>query len=729
MIRNLQWLNRNVAMCAMLTALSTPVVSMAQGQKKAPQSAQRQMEKLNRGIVAVKLPDGQVFVSWRLLATDNARVGFNLFRKTTDGEAVKLNAKPITESTNWVDATAATAPDATYFVRAVRNGGPGQGEESSSPDMATAWAQQYMRLALQRPAGGTNASGAYTYTPNDCSVGDLDGDGTYEIIVKWDPTNAKDNSQSGYTGNVYLDAYKLDGTQLWRIDLGKNIRAGAHYTQFMVYDLDGDGKAEVACKTSDGTIDGQGKVMGDANADYRNSAGYILRGPEYLTVFNGLTGAAYPSVTYLPQRHPVKGDNPTTSELNAIWGDNYGNRVDRFLGAVAYLDGVHPSLVMCRGYYTRSVLVAWDFKDGQLTQRWTFDSDDPSTPGNKAYRGQGNHNLTVADVDADGKDEIVYGSCAIDDDGKGLYSTGRGHGDALHVSDMDPDRPGLEAFSPHEDQKAYGSAAADFRDARTGELIWGRPGPNQGDVGRGLAADIDPRYKGFEAWASRGGLYSAKGEQISTSRPSINFAIWWDGDLSRELLDGTSIDKWNFETSRSNRLLSASTFGAAQNNTTKANPGLSADLFGDWREEVIWRNANDAELLIFTTTIPTQYRLTTLMHDPQYRLSVAWQNVAYNQPPHTGFYLGSDMEIASASPTAPGKVKGKAAVYPNPTTNSFKIASKHAFTYEVYNGFGQVVEQGEGKHVKEVGGSLQTGMYVVKVHTTEGVETLQVSKE
>ena len=616
--------------------------------------AVRQMETLGRGIVAVDRGDGSVFVSWRLLATDAANVGFDLYRKSAGGTATKLNSTPITAGTNFVDATPDPAPGTTYFVNAVAAGGPNQGTMPTNPETTPVWAQQYMRLPLQRPAGGVTSTGqAYTYTPGDCSVGDLDGDGQYEIIVKWDPSNQQDNSLSGYTGNVYLDAYKLNGTRMWRIDLGRNIRAGAHYTQFMVYDLDGDGKAELACKTADATIDGTGQVLGDANADHRNTAGYILRGPEYLTVFNGLTGAAYPSVRYLPQRHPdpAIGDNPTPAQLNAIWGDNYGNRVDRFLAAVAYLDGEHPSLVMCRGYYTRSVLVAWDFKNGQLTQRWIFDSND-GTPGNLAYRGQGNHNLSVADVDGDGKDEIVYGSCAIDDDGKGLYATGRGHGDAMHVSDLDPTRPGLEVFSVHETQAQYGSAPLDFRDARNGNLIWGAPGPNQGDIGRGVTMDVDPRTIGSESWGSRGGLYAANGTQISTARPSpINFAVWWDGDLLREPLDNVTISKWDWQTSRLSTLLNVAALGGASNNGTKATPNLSADLFGDWREEVIWRHTNNEELLIFTTTIPTQHRLTTLMQDSHYRVSIAWQNVSYNQPPHTGFYLGEGMQLDTTPPT------------------------------------------------------------------------------
>jgi rhamnogalacturonan endolyase len=653
------------------------------GQANAQNAPVRQpAEALGRGVVAVDQGNGSVFVSWRMLNTDGASVGFDLYRQPAGGAAVKVNATPIMTSTNWVDTTPGTIAGTTYSVRPVRGGVA----LAPASEAAPVWPQQFKRLALQQPATGTTPTGGtYTYSPNDCSVGDLDGDGQQEIIVKWDPSNSQDNSLSGYTGNVYLDAYKLDGTRLWRIDLGKNIRAGAHYTQFMVYDFDGDGKAELACKTADGTVDGTGQVLGSATADYRNANGYILSGPEYLTMFNGQTGAAYPSVRYLPQRHPTVGDNPTPAQINTIWGDNYGNRIDRFLACVAYLDGVHPSLVMCRGYYTRTVLVAWDFKNGQLTQRWTFDSND-GNPANTAFRGQGNHNLSVGDVDGDGKDEIVYGSCAIDDNGQGMYATGRGHGDAMHLSDFDPARPGLEVFSVHETQSQYGSAPNDFRDAATGTLIWGAPGPNQGDVGRGVAMDIDPRYLGAESWSTRGGLYAANGTQISTARPSpINFAVWWDGDLLRENLDNVTISKWNWQNSTSSTLLNAGALGAASNNSTKATPNLSADLFGDWREEVIWRNSNNQELLIFTTTIPTQYRMPTLLQDAQYRLSIAWQNVAYNQPPHTGYYLGDGMKLPVLSqaqqlitfPALPDKLLGDAP-FALPATSTSGLAISYA---------------------------------------------------
>jgi rhamnogalacturonan endolyase len=579
----------------------------------------RQMETLDRGVVAVSLDGGRVYVGWRLFGTEPNDIAFNVYR-----DGMPVNTQPITDSTNLVDEL--RDPNAAYTVCPVVDGL--EGPPSAS---ATVWAQDYLTIPLATPDG---------YTPNDASVGDLDGDGQYEIVLHQTGAS-RDNSQSGLTDEPILQAYKLDGTLMWSINLGKNIREGAHYTQFMVYDLDGDGKAEVACKTADGTVDGQGQIIGDPNADWRQSDGYILAGPEFLTIFDGQTGAALVTTDYIPPRGRVSD-----------WGDSYGNRVDRFLACIAYLDGERPSLVMCRGYYTRAVLVAWNWRGGELTRVWTFDSDD-GTPGNLAYRGQGNHNLSVADVDGDGKDEIIYGACAIDDDGTGLYSTGLGHGDAMHLGDIDPTRPGLEVWGIHENpQHPYG---ANLRDAATGEVIWGL---SLDDPGRGLALDLDPRTIGDECWANNSdGLYDCKGVRISATKPrSCNFGVWWDGDLLRELLDSNAISKWNWQSGSQTTLLTAS--ACTSNNGTKSTPCLCADILGDWREEVIWRTKDNQELRVYTTTIPTDRRIYTLMHDPVYRLSVAWQNVAYNQPTHTGFYLGDGMATPPRpfiTTVAPGK--------------------------------------------------------------------------
>ncbi|MFT0802247.1 rhamnogalacturonan lyase [Bacillus swezeyi] len=586
------------------------------------------MECLNRGLIAVKTERG-VFISWRLLGTDPHETAFNIYRDGT-----RINASPISSSTNFLDEHG--DEKSVYFVKSIL-----RGKECAKSKETSVWKKPYMDVPLNKPEGGTAPDGkAYTYSANDASIGDLDGDGEYEIVLKWDPSNSKDNAHNGYTGEVFIDAYKLDGTFLWRINLGKNIRAGAHYTQFMVYDLDGDGKAEIAMKTADGTMDGTGGVIGDYNADYRNEQGRILSGPEYLSIFAGETGEELVTVDYDPPRGRLED-----------WGDGYGNRMDRFLAGIAYLDGERPSLVMARGYYTRTVLAAYNFRGGRLTKLWTFDSDKPEYA---AYAGQGNHSLSVADVDGDGKDEIIYGAMAVDHDGTGLYTTGLGHGDAMHLSDLDPDRPGLEVFQVHEDARLpYGLS---FRDAETGEVLWGIPADT--DVGRGMAAHIDPRYQGALVWAidppgSEGhsyGLYTCKGEKISDAAPaSANFAIWWDGDLLRELLDHDwkepegvpKIDKWDYHCGRLINLLTAE--GTLSNNWTKGTPVLQANIFGDWREDVMFRTAESEALRIYTTTELTEHRFYTFMHDPVYRLAVAWQNVAYNQPPHPSFYLGTGM--------------------------------------------------------------------------------------
>ena len=586
-----------------------------QPEPKAKALPARHVEKLGRGVVALHHGEGKVFVSWRLLGTDPEAVAFNVYRKTGDAEAVKLTNEPLTKGTCFEDKGVEFAKPVQYTVRTVIDGKEGEASRAWTLP-ANAPAQPYISVPLKTLPG---------HTPNDATVADLDGDGEYEIILKQEQ-RPRDNSQKGATGETKLEAYKMDGTLRWRINLGKNIREGAHYTQFLVYDFDGDGKAEVMCKTADGTVDGGGTVIGNKDADHRNADGYVLDGPEYLTVFDGMTGKALATVDYVPARGKVSD-----------WGDAYGNRVDRFLAGVAYLDGSRPSAVFCRGCYTRTVLAAWDWRAGKLSQRWVFDSNEAG----RAYTGQGDHSLSVADVDGDGKDDIIYGAMTVGSDGKGLYSTGLGHSDALHVSDFDPDRPGLEVFNIHEKKPDCGVS---FRDAKTGKVIWSKPST---DVGRGLAANIDPRHKGAQFWASGpglDGLYNVKGEKVSDRKPrSCNFAIWWDGDPLRELLNGNTVSKWNWERGTETTLLTAT--GCSSNNGTKSAPALSADIFGDWREEVMLRTSDNKELRIYTTPIPTDMRLCTLMHDPQYRVAIAWQNVGYNQPPHPSFYLGEGMKM------------------------------------------------------------------------------------
>jgi len=405
-----------------------------------------------------------------------------------------------------------------------------------------------------------------------------------------------------------------------------NIRAGAHYTQFLVGDYDGDGKAEMACKTAPGTKDGTGAFLSKGSAasashttDYRNSSGYILTGSEYLTIFNGLTGKEMSTVDYTPTRGTVSD-----------WGDSYGNRVDRFLATNAYLDGKKPSMVFQRGYYTRMAVTAYDWNGTTLSKRWAYDAP---TSGSGDY-GQGNHNLSAGDVDGDGFDEIIEGASAIDHDGKFLYRTGLGHGDAMHMSDLDPDNAGMEVWEVHEDASA--AYRYELHDAKSGKILWGVAA--SGDDGRGMAADIDASSRGVEMWsASSGSVFSCKGKEISTSKPSQCFRVYWDGDLLDELLDGTKIDKWS--SSGTTRLLNLT---GTSCNSTKATPNFSGDILGDWREEVILHD--DANLYIHTTTTPTNFRLYTLAHDPVYRLGMSWQNAAYNQPPHLGFWLGAGID-------------------------------------------------------------------------------------
>ena len=615
-------------------------------------------ERLDRGVVAIR-DHQKVIVSWRLLKTDDPNQTFDVYR---NGQ--KLSASK-TGGTFYVDESPLSG-DVVYEVR----GGSKNGSYTLKADAP----EGYIPIPIEKPADGVTPSGQpYFYIANDASVGDVDGDGQYEIILKWDPSNAHDNAHDGFTGPTLFDCYRLDGKRLWRIDMGRNIRSGAHYVPFMVYDFDGDGKAELMVRTSDGTTDGLGNVIGDATADYRHGVmeaqarqaegqmspqeerpfnrreewarynngkrpmtGRILTGNEYITVFDGLTGRALDTKPYIPER----------GNLND-WGDEYANRSDRFLAGVAYLDGIHASGIFCRGYYTRSVIAAWDWDGHELKTHWVFDTNDPEWTN---YAGQGNHNLRVADVDGDGCDEITYGSMAIDHDGRGLYNTGMGHGDALHLMVFDPSSDRLQVWDCHENRRD----GSDFRDAATGKVIFQIPSTS--DVGRCMAADIDPTNPGLEMWSSDShGIRNIKGEVIYSAQDpsdpqhqrhlrlngqplSVNFGIWWDGDLLRELLDHETVSKYDWE---NHQIMTVQRFDGQFNNGTKSNPCLSADILGDWREEVLIRNRESTELRLYVSTIPTNHRIPCLMEDIPYRLSVASENTGYNQPPEPGFYLGT----------------------------------------------------------------------------------------
>ena len=572
-------------------------------------------EKLSRGLIGIPTEDGMYF-SWRMTLEDAAGLQFDLYRSSGGGAEVKLNKEPIDRTSDFLDRTVDYTVDNRWTLKATT------GEVAIWTRLKGEERNPYLSVPVCKPEDGEIAGESFTYTANDCSVGDLDGDGEYEIILKWFPSNSKRPPQRGFTGNTYLDAYKMDGTRLWRIDLGPNVRSGAATTNFLVFDFDGDGCAEICCKTGDGTVDGLGHRIGDAQADWRTwdkkspTYGKIVNGPEYLTVFEGRTGKELDSKEYIPTRYPLDGWGGVGGNCG---NDNTGGRSDRFTAGVAFLDGKTPSPVMVRGWYGRTVVAAWTFTNGALKHTWTFDS---AAPGWEAYSGMGNHSVTVADFD-----------------GKGLFTTGLRHGDALHAGRFIPSRQGMQVFGVHENEGdneiVKRTPAVAMFDGATGEIIW-QDGLGQ-DAGRGVAADIDPRYDGAECWCNIGGLRRGDtGEIISNRKPdSCNFTIYWDADPLAELLDHVSISKWNWNTESTDLLLKAER--VVSNNGTKGNPCLSGDILGDWREEVIWASEDQTELRIYSTTIPAVDRRATWMNDRQYRLAIAWQNVAYNQPPHSSF--------------------------------------------------------------------------------------------
>lgn len=609
------------------TSLSDLYMVHAEESSGEQAKVKRQVELLNRGVVAMKTGEG-VYLSWRFLGTDTADTSFDVYR-----DEQKITDSPITGSTNYLDASGTVG--ASYSIHTLKNG-----VETEQSKPVSVWENNYLDIPLDKPADGITPPAAdksederkYTYMPNDAACGDLDGDGEYEIVLKWMPSNSGDNMPDGYRGNVYLDAYEMNGKKLWRIDLGVNIRAGAHYTPFLVYDFDGDGYAELVCKTADGTVDGKGNVIGEAGKDWRNGGGAILQGPEYLTLFDGLTGEALDTINYEPGR----GIHGTEGVVNKdYWGDDFGNRSERYLAGVAYLNGKTPSVLVSRGYYVNFGMTAYDIVDKKFQKRWFFDT---AEKGNEKFAGQGNHNLAVADVDADGFDEIVFGACTIDHDGTGLYSNELGHGDAIHVGDFDLENPGLEIFSCFE-HEPYGAA---LRKAATGDFLFRYTAKS--DTGRCIAGNLSADNPGAEFSASLGDdLWNSKGDVIGTwssiTKWGQNFTIYWDGDLEQEVMERRMIDGYG-----KGRIFTAPE-NLAHINDSKGNNCLTADLLGDWREEVIWPSGDGTFLRLYHTTAKTEYRIATLMHDTQYRVQVAAQNVGYNQPAHTSFFLGTGYDL------------------------------------------------------------------------------------
>jgi rhamnogalacturonan endolyase len=576
-----------------------------------------QMENVDRGLLAVNV-DGGVYVGWRMFGYEYdamaSNVSYNLYR---DGKKLTNLA----DSTNYLDASGIAA--SSYTVTAVI-----EGIEGPQSPAATPWAQNYLSIPLSPPPAGQYAS---TYNANDGSPGDLDGDGQYDIVLKWDPIGGGDDSDTpSPTGNVYLDGYTLTGKRLWRIDLGRNIPAGPHYTQFSVYDFDGDGKAEVACKTAPGTRDGTGAYLStgpaasdDDTAVYVDSAGTVLTGPEYLTVFDGATGKELATVDY-----PVpRGDVCT-------WGDCLGNRLERYNGGMAFVSDTgngkaasgRPSIIHQRGYYTRLTVSAYNWRDGQLTKNWIFDSN---APGNATAAGEGCHSAEAGDTNDDGAQEIITGPLTIASDGTFQCTTGIGHGDAMHVGELVVGK-GLSVFQVHE-----AAGGHDCHDAATCKIYFNVTNPGFED-GRGVADYVSPDDTTAATCSSGIGNVNCGTGTAVTHSAGTNFLIYWDADESRELLDGASITKVGGGT-----LLNAT--GCLGNNGTKNTPTLTADLLGDWREELVLRESSNTALRVYTTTNVTDRRIYTLMHDPTYRAQVAFEQSGYNQPPHLGFHVGAGM--------------------------------------------------------------------------------------
>lgn len=692
---------------SMISSLGTgfAVTTAGAATAKTPQYQPnaRQMEKLNRGLIAayrvadnrsVMAAEAGVFLSWRLLGTESLEnQAFDIYRGTSaTGSFTKIKTTGAHDATNYID----TAGTASNYYKVVPAGGDASKEtavKASATNITPKGSEvgngnslpgsyTYVDIPIDRPADVArmgdgkksyyyNVDSSHEGGANDASVGDLDGDGDYELVLKWDPTDSKDSAGADFTGNVYIDAYELDpnaekvngGYRKWRIDLGQNVTAGAHYTQFIVYDFDGDGRAEIAMKTAPGTIDGMGKYVtevGDTdkikNTD--NTKSYIgtsgrLKGKnpftQFLTVFDGETGEALATTEYIPYEMHSK----------TYWGDPSAkyNRSERYLAGVGYIDGVHPSIIMCRGYYNDAVVRTYIWDGTDLTLQWEHDG---AKKGATSIYGNGNHQLSISDIDNDGKDEIVYGSVSLDDNGVAMGNTYLGHGDAMHVNDFNNDGT-QEVFSVKEDKEGYANNAANFRVAATGQILWGKGAG--GDTGRGVMANIDDEYAKTHpdalalGWSSsHTNVFDLKGNEINAKPAGAgsgsfdNNLIYWDGDLSRELLDTNIVQKYDAANGWTKRIYGPSngyTFdGGSTNNYTKRNASLSADIWGDWREEVILpinksSNTEQAYLRVYTSTVPTDYRLTTLMHDSQYRCAIAWQNVGYNQPPHTSYYIGS----------------------------------------------------------------------------------------
>ena len=525
-------------------------------------------------------------MGWRLRQQDPEDIAFNVYRATDGGKAIKLNAAPLKETTDFADATAPLDRENTWWVRSIIAGQEQQQEATASATLpANAPARQYISIKLRDdlPEDGIHKIG----------IGDLDGDGEYDFVVKRPRGRVDPGIPRPSSDTFKVEAYKRDGTWLWRNDLGWSIELGTWTSPMIVYDFNGDGKAEVALKTGEG--------------DPRGANERIITGPEYCSVWNGETGAEIAKVAWIERGKP------------SDWGDDVGNRMNRNMLGVAYLDGKTPSLLVLRGIYGLMKVEAWLLQDAQLDKAWSWTNE---SAGWK-YQGQGQHSIHVADIDNDGRDEILNGSLAIDNDGRTMWSTGLGHGDRFYVTDIDPERPGLEVWYSYEDPHPQNGVS--LWDARTGNLIFGTDSETiDNEIDRALVGDIDPAYPGMEVWADRF-FYTAKGEAILGDIPPLDGLVWWDADPLRELQTRGRVSKWQ---------------GPVLTSDIEGNVMAWADILGDWREEII--TYTSGELRIYTTIIPAIDRRVCLMQDPLYRIDVALKAMGYDQVPMTSYYLGSD---------------------------------------------------------------------------------------
>lgn len=623
---------------------------------------ERQMENLSRGLTAVP-GDGGTLVSWRFLGTDSKDLYYNLYR---NGE--RINGAPLNAS-NYFDAGAPAG--AEYMLCEVVNG-----VETGRKVTAKAWDKEYITIPVKEREG---------YIIDDGAIGDLDGDGEYEYIIRRTPTNMDTKTRTLYP---LIEAYKQDGTHMWTIDVGPN-EINEVDINFLVYDMDGDGKAEMIMRSFEGTVDGAGNAVGDVNGDgitdySKNETNlaifkdrqYIVSTPEFLSVYDGVTGAEKDRTDLQPMKEPL-------SEWSYRYTDTgrLTKRASHYLFGLAYLDGVTPSIVMVRGAWDNVRAAAWHIDSGKLTLDWVHNTENKDDVN--SIWGAWNHNMSVADVDYDGKDEIFSGPAAIDHDGSELYAV-KGtdnegkeqkllHGDAFDLAYMDPDYNGYLVWACHETPNILGNI--ELHDGRTGQVKFGYS--KNKDTGRSRAGDIDPTFRGHEVWGSTGTIpMSFTGEKIVNASGQrladdtidgfsnfkyrlpdgtfekdaegkdalgtlpMNFKVYWDGDLLSEFLDGTRVSKWNWNDKLVDVIFDAP--NCASNGGTKAVPVMSADLFGDWREEIVWKSKDEKSLVIYSTAIPTSYKISTLMQDYYYRSSVAVQNNHYNQPPNVGYYLGAE---------------------------------------------------------------------------------------